>query len=161
MGNTGGMARSLIRCIAIVAAFVAVAGCTTRIENHGYVPSDENLAQVTVGVDTRESVAAAIGSPTAGGVLNASGYYYVASKFRHYGPLEPKEIDRQVVAVTFSQAGIVQNIARYTLADGRVVTLSRRVTDDNVRDATLIRQLLGNLGQFNAGDFIGSGTDTN
>ncbi|MEJ6746410.1 MAG: lipo-like protein, partial [Yoonia sp.] len=35
--------------------------------------------------------------------------------------------------------------------------LSRRVTDNGVRDSTFIRQLLGSIGRVNAGDFLGEG----
>jgi len=50
---------------------------------------------------------------------------------------------------------VVRNIERFGLERGQVVTLSRRVTDDNIADTTFIRQLMGNLGRFNAGDFLG------
>ncbi len=158
MGILGGNARSGL-CRAILGlALLAMASCTPIERNHGYVPRDEELSAITVGVDTRETVATAIGAPTSGGVLSESGYYYVRSKFRHYGPMAPREISREVLAINFDAAGFVSNISRYGLDDGRVVVLSRRVTTDNVRDTTLVRQLLGNIGRFNPGDFVGDGT---
>lgn len=154
MGNHGGTARAGLRCAILCAALLSLTACTAFTRNHGYVPRDDELAAIAPGVDTRETVAAAIGTPTAGGVLSESGYYYVRSQFRHYGPLEPKEITREVLAINFSPSGTVSNISRYGLDDGRVVVLSRRITTDNVRDNTLIRQLLGNFGRFNPGDFL-------
>jgi len=88
-------------------------------------------------------------------VLDQSGYYYVSSKFRHFGAMAPKEIDRQVLAISFDAAGVVSNIERFGLQDGNVVVLSRRVTDNSVRDSTFIRQLLRSFGNVNAGDFLG------
>ena len=140
-------------------ALIAVLGlgaCTPQYRNHGYMPTDTDLATIAVGVDTRASVIAAIGAPTAGGVLDPSGYYYVESRFRHLGPLAPQEIERQVLAISFDAAGVMTNVERFGLQDGRVVTLSRRVTDDNVRDTTFIRQLLGNIGNFDPTALIGS-----
>lgn len=140
-------------------ALIAVLGlgaCTPQYRNHGYMPTDTDLATIAVGVDTRDSVIAAIGAPTAGGVLDPSGYYYVESRFRHLGPLAPQEIERQVLAISFDAAGVMTNVERFGLQDGRVVTLSRRVTDDNARDTTFIRQLLGNLGNFDPTTLIGS-----
>ena len=140
-------------------ALIAVLGlgaCTPQYRNHGYMPTDTDLATIAVGVDTRDSVIAAIGAPTAGGVLDPSGYYYVESRFRHLGPLAPQEIERQVLAISFDAAGVMTNVERFGLQDGRVVTLSRRVTDDNVRDTTFIRQLLGNIGNFDPTALIGS-----
>jgi hypothetical protein len=48
----------------------------------------------------------------------------------------------------------VSNVERFGLADGRVVPLSRRVTETNIQGSGLIRQLLGNLGNFDPGAFI-------
>ncbi len=145
------------RRAALFAAALALSGCIATFRNHGYIPTDLDLAQVQVGVDTRETVLETIGSPTSGGVLNGSGYYYVASKFRHFGWFEPQEIEREVLAISFNEAGTVQNIERFGLDDGQVVVLSRRVTDDNIRDTTFIRQLLGNIGNFDAGTVLGGG----
>lgn len=131
--------------------------CTPIVRNHGYIPLQEDLSQIQIGVDTRETIVASVGPPTAGGVLDGSGFYYVSSKFRHFGAFEPEETDRQVLAITFNEAGVVSNIERFGLEDGRVVVLSRRVTDNGVRDSTFIRQLLGSIGRFNAGDFLGEG----
>jgi outer membrane protein assembly factor BamE (lipoprotein component of BamABCDE complex) len=140
----------------VVMGFVAVSACTPQYRNHGYLPTETDLATISVGVDTRDTVVAAIGAPTVDGVLNDSSMYYVESKFRHLGPLAPQEIERQVLAVSFNAAGVLTNIERFGLSDGRVITLSRRVTDDNVRDTTFIRQLLGNLGNFDPTALIGA-----
>jgi len=147
---------SIRRAIAAAVLMGAVA-CTPIVRNHGYIPLQEDLALIQVGVDTRESVVASVGPPTAGGVLDGSGFYYVSSKFRHFGAFEPEEVEREVLAISFTESGTVSNIERFGLEDGRVVVLSRRVTDNGVRDSTFIRQLLGSIGRFNAGDFLGEG----
>ncbi len=152
LANKGKIA--VMRGLAVAAVMVAVA-CTPIIRNHGYMPPEEDLALVVVGVDTRESVTLSIGPPTSGGVLNESGFYYVASKFRHFGAFAPEEIQREVLAISFDQTGIVSNIERFGLQDGNVIVLSRRVTDDQARDSTFVRQLLNSIGRVNAGDFLG------
>lgn len=160
MGNqragarAGTGAQGWLRRTVLAVAVAALAACTAQFRNHGYVPTDTDLAAITVGQDTRDSVLATIGRPSTGGILSDSGYYYVASRFRHFGPLAPQEITREVLAIRFSPAGIVTNIERFGLEDGRVVTLSQRVTDNNLRDTTFIRQLMGNIGRFDAGRFL-------
>ena len=135
----------------VMALTLAVMGaCSPIFRNHGYVPSEDELALVAVGADTRETVAEKVGRPTASGLLNDVGWYYVQSRFRTYGPRAAQEIDRQVVAITFTEDGTVSNVERFGLEDGQVVTLSRRVTETNVRGVSLIKQLLGNLGNFRA-----------
>lgn len=130
-----------------------VAGCTATYRNHGYIPSDEELSQIKVGVDTRDTVAEAVGTPTSAGVLSDSAYYYVQSRVKNFAWQAPEVIDRQVVAISFTGKGTVEGIGRYTLQDGNVVPLTRRYTR-NGQDVSFIRKLLANLGKFSAGDFI-------
>lgn len=147
---------AMIKRFGVVAALLVIVACTPLVKYHGYIPLEEDLARIVVGQDTRESVQALVGPPTSGGVLDGSGYYYVASQFRTFGAFAPEEVTREVVAITFSDARVVSNIERFSLEDGQVVTLSRRVTDSGVRDTTFIRQLLGSIGRFDAGSFLGS-----
>ena len=149
----GGWSRT-VRAGLAGAALLALAACTAQVRHHGYAPDDRDLARITVGQDTRETVAEAIGRPSSTGLMRDSAWYYVASARRHYGWREPQEIDREVVAVSFSDAGAVANIERFGLEDGRVVALSRRVTDTNIRGVTLIEQLFRNIGSFSAGQFF-------
>lgn len=138
-------------------AFLAVLGlaaCAPIYRNHGYVPPESDLAQVVVGQTTRDDLPGLIGRPTAQGLLTGSGWYYVGSRWRRVGAAAPEEIDRQVVAISFADGGIVSNVERFGLERGRVVTLSRRVTDGSVTEISLIGQLLGNLGNFQAADLI-------
>lgn len=137
-----------------VAALLVVTSCAAIERNHGYVPSEADLALIEVGRDTRSTVSQLVGRPTAQGLLNDTGWYYVQSRFRHVGPREPKEVDRQVVAITFNQRGVVENVERFGLDDGKVVALSRRVTETNIRGISLIGQLLSNFGRISARDIV-------
>lgn len=140
--------------ILVIVAILGLTACSPVHRNHGYVPPDEDLAQIVVGETTMDMVPQLIGRPSAQGLLTGSGWYYVGSRWRHFGPFEPKEVNREVVALSFDQQGVVRNIERFGLEQGRVVTLSRRVTDTGVTEISLIGQILGNLGNFQAGDFI-------
>ena len=133
---------------------LALSACSAVYQNHGYVPSDEELALIEVGKDSRETVAATLGRPSSEGLLNDVGWFYVQSRWKQSGVMEPKEIDRQVVSITFSEAGKVENVERFGLEQGRVVTLSRRVTDSNVKGVGFLKQLMGNIGRLRADQFI-------
>ena len=135
-------------------AMAALVACTAQFRNHGYVPLADDLSNIVVGVDTRDSVAETVGTPSTGGILDNSGYYYVRTRVRHYAYQAPRVIEREVVAITFDKRGVVRNIERYGLEDGKVVPLERRVTDAAVANLSFLRQLLGSLGKFNAADFV-------
>ena len=138
----------------MLALVASVAACSPVFRNHGYVPTEQDLALIEIGTDTRDTVGEKIGRPTTSGLLNDVGWFYVQSRYKHFGPRAPQEIERQVLAVTFNEAGTVENIARYGLEDGKVVEISRRVTEPNVKGLTIIQQLLGSFGRLQAGDLL-------
>ena len=133
---------------------LALSACTATYRNHGYIPPEEDLAQIVVGKTTQGELEGLIGKPSAQGLLAGSGWYYVGSRWQFYGPREPREIQRQVVAVSFNEAGTVTNVERFGLDRGKIVVLSRRVTDTGVSSLGLIRQLMGSVGRVNAGDLL-------
>jgi outer membrane protein assembly factor BamE (lipoprotein component of BamABCDE complex) len=144
-----------MRAAAVGLALLALAACATITRNHGYVPPDADLALIEVGRDTRETVAATIGRPSTSGLLNDVGWYYVQSRFETVGGRAPLEVDRQVVAITFTPEGVVENIERFGLEDGQVVVLSRRVTTPNVKSQGFLRQLFGNIGRIDTSQIFG------
>ncbi|MGH1414509.1 MAG: outer membrane protein assembly factor BamE [Pelagimonas sp.] len=134
---------------------LALGACTSQYRSHGYVPPEEDLQQIVPGVDTRASVEDVIGVPAASGVLRDSGYYYIESEVRHFAWKRPTVIDRQVLAITFDEAGIVENLVTYGLEDGKVVPLTRRVTVSGDGDIGFIRKLFGNIGGLSVDQLVG------
>lgn len=152
-GLTSWMGVALKGALMLLGA-LALTACVAQIRNHGYVPSDAELAQIVVGRDTKDTVREVVGTPQAEGLLAASGWYYVRSEFQHVGALAPKEIDRQVLAISFNDNGVVTNVERFGLQDGRVIVLSRRVTTASVQGTTFLSQLFGNLGRISADQLL-------
>ncbi|MGR3540979.1 MAG: outer membrane protein assembly factor BamE [Hasllibacter sp.] len=140
-----------------IAALAAgtIAACAPIVTRHGYVPPERDLAALRIGVDTREDVAEAVGRPTTSGVLEGGDWYYVASTRRTVGPFAPRETQREVLAITYDAGGRLANVERFGLADGRVVALSRRVTETSVRRPGFLRQLLTSVGRLRATDLVG------
>lgn len=145
-----------IKRAVIVVCLLALAACTAIYRNHGYIPRDEDLAKVVVGQSTTETVGRDVGRPSSTGLLTGGAWYYVGSRFRHYAGRAPQEVDRQVVAISFDDKGVVENVERFGLEKGEVVVLSRRVTESGVKGVGFLRQLLGNIGNFTAGQFLDS-----
>ncbi len=144
---------STLRIAGIGLLCLTLGACTASYRNHGYIPPDDELNQITVGVDTRDSVEETVGPPGISGVVNGGGYYYVRSRIRTFGFKAPDEVDRQVLAISFDNAGLVSNIESFGLENGQVVPLSRRVTDSAVSNKSFLRQLLGNIGRIGPAGF--------
>ncbi|NOR62481.1 MAG: outer membrane protein assembly factor BamE [Rhodobacteraceae bacterium] len=140
--------------VPLFGASLLVAGCVPKVDVHGYVPVAEVVASVAVG-DAQGSVLARLGQPTTRGLAGSNAWYYISSKVRRVAFLAPKEIERQIVAITFSGDRVAQ-IERYGLADGRLIDLDRNVTVTDGRKLTFFEQFLGNVGNFSAESFLGS-----
>jgi len=141
--------------LVVTASIVVLAGCSSTYKFHGYAPSEDELADVIVGADTRETVEEIIGKPSSSGLLEDGSWYYVATKVEHRTYKAPKAVERELVAVSFDEVGVVSNVERFGLEDGRVVTLSRRVTDLPVKGPSVLSQIIGNIGNFDLGEVVG------
>ena len=145
----------MLRAAVLLASLFVLSACAAKLnDSHGYVPDDALLAEVKIGVDTKETVGRLLGRPGTEGIIDDLGWYYVKSDYETFLWRAPVETDREVVAVSFSESGIVENVERFGLEQGRVVVLSRRVTTSNTRGIGFLRQLFSNLGSFNPGDFL-------
>ena len=149
------MVTGWVRTLVLSVGLLALAGCAQTLkDSHGYVPDDALLAEVKLGVDTQETVGRLLGPPGTEGIIDDFGWYYVKSDYERFLWRAPVEVNREVVAVSFSDAGVVENVEKFGLENGQVVVLSRRVTTSNTRGVGFLRQLFSNIGNFNAGDFL-------
>lgn len=142
-------ARRKVRLAAFLAsAAVSLAACGPTYQNHGYIPPQEDLDQIVVGIDTRASVEETLGSVGATSVREDNALYFVRSRVRTLAMLDPEVVQRDVVAVSFTENGVVENVETFGLERGQVVQLTRRVTDSSVAGKGFFRQLIGNIGSF-------------
>ncbi len=138
----------------LLVASLLIAGCVPQVDVHGYMPVAEDVASITVG-DTQGAVLARLGEPTTRGLEGTNAWYYISSKVRRVGPFAPREVERQIVAITFSGTRVAM-VEHYGLEDGRLIDLNRNQTVTDGRRLTFFEQFLGNVGNFSAETFLGS-----
>jgi outer membrane protein assembly factor BamE (lipoprotein component of BamABCDE complex) len=147
-----GSMRRILRLFAPLALVGILSACAATFTNHGFVPPQEELEQILIGVDTRGTIEETIGRPSAAaGILRDEAWIYGAYRVRNYTYQAPEVIERDVVAISFDADGVVTNVERFGLEDGQLVQLSRRVTEGSVRDLGFFRQLMRNLGRVDLG----------
>lgn len=145
----------LNKFLAVGILLLGFAACSEVFRYHGYAPTDAQLEELVVGIDTRGSVEDIVGPPSSTGVMNDGGWYYISSKIRHYAYQEARVVDRELVAISFDSDDVITNIERFGLADGRVIVLNRRVTELPVKGPGVLSQILGTLGNIDAGQILG------
>jgi len=139
--------------LATTILFLAAA-CTDVVRVHGYTPSDPELSQIQVGATGKEGVVDIAGIPAHIDQKYGESWFYVSSRFQISGANEPEEVERRVVEVAFSDSGTVSNVATYSLEDGRVIPLTRRVTENNLGRVTILEQLGRAFGRVDPGAIL-------
>lgn len=137
----------------VLAAAAVLSGCSRDIEHRGYQARAQDLQKLQLGM-TREEVRSALGSPSTTATVQHQGdsFYYISSRVKTSAFLENEELDRQILAVRFSQFNQVQSFGQYTLQDGNVIDMNSRETPSRGRELTLLQQMFGNIGNFTPND---------
>lgn len=135
---------SLVSRRAVLSLIVAglVAGCSPEINHRGYYPKPGALGQVAEGMPKAE-VEGILGSPSTTASVNFQGdsYYYITSVTQGRSFLEPREINREVIAVRFDQQEQVSSVAQYGLEDGRIINLNTRKTPVAGAEFSILKEL--------------------
>ncbi len=143
--------RRMPRVILAGAAALMLAGCSSTIIKHGHQFQDSDLQQIQPGM-TQDSVANILGTPaTSSTTQTGMAFYYISSTSKQTAFFSPDEIDRKVVAVYFTRAGMVERVANYGIKDGKVFDFVSRTTPSaNTADDGVLKQLFRNLGRTGA-----------
>jgi len=143
--------RSFFRHGAVVgAAGLVLAACTPVIDTRGHVPEPDAVEKVAVGKTTRNDVQKALGSPSTVGTFQNNVWYYIGEKTKTVAFYSPEVLERRILAVVFDDRDVVSDVVSYTEADGKPVEIVSRVTPTAGQELTILQQLFGNLGRFNA-----------
>jgi len=151
--NTGFSVQGPMLGGVMLAAVLVLGACSPRLESHGYAPPDVELERISVGVDSKRTIGAALGRPGDTGILTDDAWYYVATNSESYLYRAKQVVGRRVVAIQFDEADVVQDVSVYGLEDGRAVELVSRTTETFGNELSIVQQVLGNI--FNPGNLIG------
>lgn len=139
-----------IRSLALgVAVAAALGGCETVTEVRGFVPDDDSLSKIQVGLQSKRDVADLLGSPSTSTPFGEETWLYISRKTRTTAFWEPRTVSQNVVAVVFDDKGTVSDVRRLELADGKVIRHVARVTPSPGKELSFLEQLIGNVGKFN------------
>ena len=133
---------------ALLAATALVSGCTPTTAFQGFQAIDAKPQDVKVGQDSKGSVMAKLGTPSAVSTFDPNVWFYISQVTQYESFYMPRTIRRDVVAVSFDKSSeAVTDVDVLTLKDGRVIAYNGRETPTRGRQLSILEQLLGNLGQ--------------
>lgn len=149
-GQTNRTARAVL-CMALGLCMLGLAGCGTTVmrpivTKHGYVPEEDKLDALEAGVTSKAVAEATLGTPSSIATFDPNTWYYISSTQERFAFLEKETKDRKVVAVSFDDTGILENVETYDISDGRIVRYSGGKTRTRGKELTFLEQLFGSVG---------------
>jgi outer membrane protein assembly factor BamE (lipoprotein component of BamABCDE complex) len=127
----------------------ALSACAPIIQQEGNVPDPDQVVQINPGVDDKNRVTQLLGTPSTISAFEDRTWYYISRRTEQRAFFDPNVVEQEVLAISFNQSNIVEDMKIYGLENGRMVAMNDKLTPTYGNDLTLMQQLLGNLGRFN------------
>jgi outer membrane protein assembly factor BamE (lipoprotein component of BamABCDE complex) len=137
--------RNALASVLLLAA-LPLAACVSQEERRGHLFVAADIQQIQPGM-TQDQVRGVLGTPDTTSTVGSQAFYYISSTAKGAAFLEPTEVDRKILAVYFNPAGTVDQVANYTMQDGKVVDIIGRETGSAVGDKSLIEKLFKGVGK--------------
>lgn len=132
-----------------VVVLLSVSACTPIVAKHGNLLEDSQIAQIELGKSTRSDVLHVLGSPTTQSTFNPDIWYYIGQITEKRGILDQEIKKERIFEVTFNKDGILQSVEDKS-GHRNDIPYDRSKTPTNGNELTILQQLLGNMGRFNA-----------
>ena len=87
--------------LAVSALLVGAAACTPTSNYQGFQAIDANPKDVKVGTDTRSTVLARLGTPTATASFDKNTWFYLTQVSAKTAYFNPRVVRRDVIAISF------------------------------------------------------------
>ena len=145
------MKRVMVKRLAIAAAAIALAGCSTFNTHKGAVIDTQLAASIQPGIDNKASVQKLLGTPSLAGQFTANDWYYVSRDQTQLAFRDPRVTRHKVLHVRFDPAGNVTSIGMTGRELVMNVTPNGRQTPTLGRKRSFFDELFGNIGSVNSG----------
>ncbi len=140
---------SFLSLTGAIGLVLALAACSPRVDVRGNLPDPERLSEIAPGEQTRQEVAQILGTPSSVAMFDKETWYYVSQRTETIAFFKPEIMERNVVVLQFDEKGIVSDIRKLGVEDGKDVLPVDRTTPTSGNTLSLWDQIFGNFGRFN------------
>lgn len=133
-----------------ISAALLLASCTPIVDSRGHNLEDADFSQIIPGQSTPHDVRALLGSPSTTSNFGDTTWYYISERKETEGPFAPEIADQKAVAIHFDADQKVTKVEDYTKDKSKNVQLVTKETPTEGHSMTIMEQMLGNFGRFNA-----------
>ncbi len=153
---------------------LAIGGCSVMeavskpfqapVVQRGISVDQDQLNELVVGTSTRADVTTLLGSPSAKASFDDNTWLYIAETTQTRVAQVPGIDTQHVLVLTFDDKGVLRDKKDLNKSDAQSVDVVARTTPSPGTEASILQQLLGNIGKFNptgASSGPGSGSGLN
>jgi outer membrane protein assembly factor BamE (lipoprotein component of BamABCDE complex) len=130
-----------------LAGALMLSACSTDIFNHteGNMPSKDDILAIKQGM-SQQQVRDILGSPSAVSSLDHRTWIYMNSTMKRMAFFEPKELERNIVAIEFNHDGNVVKLIELTKENGNNVKISKDETPVMGTEQSFMEKYFGGVG---------------
>jgi len=114
------------------------------------------LKELVPGTSTRADVTSLIGSPTIKAPFDDNSWIYIGETTKPVIGGTQAVLNQNVVVLNFSPAGVLTSITKKSADDSMQVSVNQNATPSPGSEASIMQQLLGNVGKFSPGGSLPS-----
>ena len=141
--------KRLGRFLATATLALLASACTATVSTHGHPLDQDQLAQIKPGTSSREEVTRLLGSPSTIGTFDQERWFYVSQRTEVMSFYKADITQQDVVRIDFDANGIVSDVHTHGLELAQAIEPDPNQTRTLGNELSAVRQLLGNIGQFN------------
>ena len=145
--------------LAVLIASAGLAGCQyvqPTQQTRGNMVDQVDYSQLIPGTSTRADVMSLIGSPTTRATFDDNTWIYVGLRTRPTIGGFPAIERQQVLVLNFDANGTLRSIDRTTKKQAVQVAMDGRVTPSPGSEASILQQVIGNVGRYNPAGLLGA-----
>ena len=142
------MSINKMRFLGLLAA-MALSVCSSDLflTHNGNMPSNERIAKVKVG-QTKNEVISTLGAPSSVVSLDQNTWIYMSSDIKRVAFMAPKEVNRDVLTIEFSNSGKVEKISRLNKKNGVEVEVCDDKTETLGHQPGFFEKFFGGVGNY-------------
>ena len=134
-------------CVLLASAALVTACAPTNVYQ-GFQAIENKPQDTKVGEDTKSTVRARLGSPSAVSTFDPNVWFYIDQIKQTVAFQKPITTRRDVTAISFNKdSELVLSVNQYSLKDGKLIAFNGRETPTRGRELTVLEQLLGTVGR--------------
>ena len=148
----------------LLIASIGLEGCQYLQPNQqtrGNMVDEIDYGQLVAGTSTRADVTSLIGSPTTRATFDDDTWIYVGMRTQPTIGGFPAISRQQVLVLNFDANGTLRSIHRSTEKDAVQVAMDGRTTPSPGSEASVLQQVIGNVGRYNPAGLLGGGSGAN